>query len=401
MKLVQFDSVDQLRRRAAAWDDLWRRSDVTLPTARAELVAQWVEQFAAGRRFAAIAVEDGGQFVAALPLVAAPGAAGRFLAVLPRNGWTDAGDLLLDPDATNNAIRILAGGLRRLGWAVACGDGVKSQSPSWRRFLDVLRAQNSRIATRTKFHVGLIDIGRDWDACQASWSRNHRGAVKRSLRKLEEAGQVELLAYTDLSPDRADELLQTVCEVEDKSWKGESGSSILRSPGMREFYRRQARQLSECGQLEISLLRQRDTVLAGEYAFTAKGVLHSLKVAYDAEHRQAGPFRLLRYLQLQRFFGEQRIRQVDTLGILSEANAKWSTRMYTLDRVVFGTGGGVGNRLVDGYDRLWPRVKRALGRPLAEAPPLPEKLGAAEYWESLTRPAEEVTPTLAPAGRFS
>jgi hypothetical protein len=202
---------------------------------------------------------------------------------------------------------------------------------------------------------------------------------------------VDLIQCTYLSPKEVDDLLQTVCDVEDKSWKGDSGSSILRMPGMQEFYRRQAQQLAKWDQLEITLLRQHDIVLAAEYAFTAKGVLHSLKIAYDAQFRQSGPFRLLRYLQLQRFFEDERVRQIDTLGILSEANAKWSTRSYALNRVVFGTGTRLGNVLVGCYDQWLPKLKRAVGRPAAE-PALPEKLGAAEYWESLTcRESEEVT----------
>jgi CelD/BcsL family acetyltransferase involved in cellulose biosynthesis len=398
MKLLLLDSLAQLRDAADRWDDLWFRSEVTLPTARAELVAQWVEHFAPAGRFAALAVEDEGQLVAALPMVAASGAAGRMLGLLPRNSWTDAGDLLFDPAAGEEALRLVASGLRRLPWPVVCADGVRAESRSWRIFIRALREQGRRSAMRAKFHVGLIDIAGDWDAYQASWSGNHRHAVKRTLRKLEAEHEVELITHSMISPEEADALLQTVCEVEDKSWKGESESSILRTPGMQQFYQRQARQLAEWGQLEIALLRQRSRVLAAEYAFTAKGVLHSLKIAYDADFRQAGPFRLLRYLQLQQLFREARVRQADTLGILSEANARWSTRHYTLCRAVFSTG-LLGDRLVDAYDRLWPKLKRALGRPTAVISP-PEKLGAAEYWESLTRrDSDAVTHSLQPTSR--
>ena len=54
---IHLTSVADLRAEAAAWDDLWQRSDVSLPLVRAELLAQWVEHFApradfhaAGRR---------------------------------------------------------------------------------------------------------------------------------------------------------------------------------------------------------------------------------------------------------------------------------------------------------------------------------------------------------------
>ncbi len=45
---IHLTSVAALRTNAAAWDDLWQRSDVSLPLLRAELLAQWVEHFAPG-----------------------------------------------------------------------------------------------------------------------------------------------------------------------------------------------------------------------------------------------------------------------------------------------------------------------------------------------------------------
>jgi hypothetical protein len=45
-RLQLISSTSQLRDRAGAWDDLWMRSDVALPTARAELIAQWLDRFA-------------------------------------------------------------------------------------------------------------------------------------------------------------------------------------------------------------------------------------------------------------------------------------------------------------------------------------------------------------------
>ena len=68
-RVVQLDSLADFRARAEAWDDLWRRSEATLPTLRAELTAQWIEQFAPGAKFRAVVVEHRGRPVAALPLV--------------------------------------------------------------------------------------------------------------------------------------------------------------------------------------------------------------------------------------------------------------------------------------------------------------------------------------------
>ncbi len=59
-RIIHLNSIDDLRSAAPAWDDLWWRSDVALPTARAELLAQWLERFAPHRDFHAFAVEEDG-----------------------------------------------------------------------------------------------------------------------------------------------------------------------------------------------------------------------------------------------------------------------------------------------------------------------------------------------------
>jgi CelD/BcsL family acetyltransferase involved in cellulose biosynthesis len=375
MKLIRLVSLEQFRRETERWDDLWLRSRSTLPTTRADLTAQWIEHFAPQKRFAALVVEDQGDFIAALPLVAER-RAGSFAATLPRNEWCDAGDLLLDEEAdSTGALTLLARGLRRSPWSVLHGGGVEIDSSRWERLLQTLSGAGHATAVRPQYDVGLIDIVGDWSTYEASLSGNHRRAVRKSLRKLEANGPVDLVVHRDASPADAAALVRSVFEVEDKSWKGEAGTSVLRVPGMLSFFQRQAKQLAAHGELEILFLQQNGHTLAAEYGFVAKGVYHSHKIAYDPEFAFAGPGRLLRALQLQQYFAEGTYETVDTLGILSEANAKWSTRQRTVGRVVISTGGAAGNCLVSGYASVWPRVKKLLRRKEASSV---EKLGAEE-----------------------
>ena len=99
LRVVRFESIAALRETETAWDDLWQRSDATLPTGRAELIAQWIEQFAPNSKFVALAVERDGQLVAALPLVERRVKRLITAGTLPWNDWCWAGDLLVDPEA--------------------------------------------------------------------------------------------------------------------------------------------------------------------------------------------------------------------------------------------------------------------------------------------------------------
>ena len=103
-QVIHLRSLEELRAAASDWDDLWRRSEVTFPTMRAELLAQWIEHFAAGAEFHAIAVQQEGRWVAALPIVRRK--IGRLInaGVLPCNEWSSSGECLLDFSADVNRV---------------------------------------------------------------------------------------------------------------------------------------------------------------------------------------------------------------------------------------------------------------------------------------------------------
>ncbi len=217
------------------------------------------------------------------------------------------------------------------------------------------------VSARPQFRVGLIDIGREWAGYEAAWSGNHRRALRKTRRKAEAGGAFEMRRHRDIAPRDVASLLEEFCEVEDRSWKGQEGTSILRTPRMFEFFRRQAEQLAEWGQIEMFFLRQNGQAIAAEFGYAAKDVYHSHKIGYDARFRDVGPGHLLRGDQLEDFFQEGRYRHVDLLGVLGEANAKWATRGYEVDRLLIGSGSWLSSAAAAGLDaaRL---VKRRLTR---------------------------------------
>jgi CelD/BcsL family acetyltransferase involved in cellulose biosynthesis len=382
MQLARIESISQLREQASRWDDLWWRSGSSLPTARAEMLAQWVEHFAPGERFLALVVDDGGRWVGALPLVG--GKLGGALPVgkSPSNCWAESGGLHVDAKSDLGRIaQTLAAGISQAPWPVLSLSGADRADTSWLALFAALDQRGLPIAARPEFHLGLIDLVGDWDACQAAWSSNHRTAVKKSLRKLAERGEVRLRQYRDLEPERLAELLRCCFEIEDKSWKGAEGTSIQSTPGMFEFFHRQAQGLAGWGQLEVLTLEVAGQPIAFEYCYVAKGVTYSHKIGYDPAFRQFGPGRLLRYLQLEQYYAEGDRRLFDTMGILCESKAKWCTRSRLIERYLVGTGGLTGSAALWAYRRLWPVARRVLRRDNEFAPP--PKLGAARLLDAM------------------
>lgn len=396
MKLKRIDSVGELRHCAPGWDDLWWRSSSTLPTHRAELVAQWVDHFGADGSFTALAVEDDGQLIAALPLHAVR-KAGMKIGQLTANCWSDSGTLLLDESAdAAAAIRLLQQGARGLGWPVWIFDGIDLHSNAWRRWHEMLTLQGVGSLSKPKYRIGLIDITHNWDAYVAAWSSNHRRSIKKLRRAAEKDGPAELLALTDLSSDAIEPYLHAAFEIEDKSWKGRAGTSILRNPGMYDFFRRQAQQLAQWGQFELYFLHFRGEPIAFDFCYCAKGVLSSHKIGYHHDFRNYGPFQLLRSYQLQALHSDPQRRLLNTLGILGEANAKWSTRYCQSSRLIAAGGNTLGQAALCGYKHIWPALRKCLRRGEQHVPEL--EPGAARLLEkrpetsATQQPAEPAVP---------
>lgn len=366
MQLLCFQSPDQLRAVAPLWDDLWRRSTVTLPSAQAQQLALWVETFAPRGRFRALVVEQSGRFLAALPLIDRRfGKLFRF-GGLPSNRWSSSGELLLDPDCELDRVLVhLLDGCAALPWPLLWFDLVNISAPQWRAFCAAAFALGVRTERHDLYRIGQVEIGDDWQAYQSTRSRNHRQQMRRRLRQLERTGHTELHVRNQFQGGELHELLRIGFEIEDSGWKGDAGTSVLRSPGIFDFYCRQATDLARAGQLELAFLIHDQQPIAFEYGWTAKGVYFSPKVAYDEEFAPYSPGQLLRWSLLRHFHECPNRRLVDFLGPLANATAKWATQSYPIARLVVAPRRGVSNVCLDLLKRLGTRRS-----PIAETLPV-------------------------------
>lgn len=386
LQLIQIESPHAFREYAQAWDDLWWQSETALPTKRAAMLLDWLHQSGATAGFHAIAVADGGRLLAALPLVEQRLARTIRIGKLPVNSWSSAGDLLLDIECDQSAVlNCLVEGIRGLPWPLVWGNTIEINEPRWQAFCTALAEAELPYESSGQFELGLIDIDHDWDAYRQRWSKNHRKQMDRCLRRAREQGELELTIHRDLSGEGWEPLLTEGFEVEDRSWKGAAGSSVLRAAGQLEFYLKQARLLAEWGQLELVFLRLDGWPIAFEFGYRSNGVYFSHKVGYDEAYRALGPGQLLMYLQLEAYHADPDCRLVNCMGILNAATANWCTRSRPIGRLLFGTGRPIGRAIVEVIRQASPfyrqvRTRMSGGPPDAVRP----KLGASNRWRKPT-----------------
>jgi CelD/BcsL family acetyltransferase involved in cellulose biosynthesis len=356
-QLIHITSIDEFRTAAPSWDNLWWRSEVTIPTARAELLAQWVEQFAPQADFHALAVENQGKWVAAMLMVRVK--IGRVLDVgaMPVNAWAPGGGLLLDANTeTDVALDILVAAIRGFPWQWLWLDDVPLNALSWKAFQRAISRAGMASDILERYQVGLIKIDRNWEACRKHWSRSHRQSMAKAARRLAKEGDVDFQMYSMLRPEEVEPLLHKGFEVEDRSWKGEAGSSVFKR-GMFGILVQQAKQLAKWGQLELSFLELNARPIAFSYGFNAKGVHHPNKIAYDPEYAHFSPGQLLFYHILERLYHDPERRAIDCSGEMSEATSRWRPTTYTIGQLVVAPRRLLGRMSLYVYKHCWPYVR--------------------------------------------
>lgn len=380
--LISYDSLSQFRAIATQWDDLWRRSTSSLPTARAEPLRLWFEQFARGAKLRLLAVADGDDLVAALPLYGGPAtsrlaALGRWAAVgrLPVNVWDHCGDLLIDPQADEAAVVArLVDGIDRLPWPLLWLEGMNLALPRWRTFVAALEASRRAHCEHALYCVGQVEIAHDWEAYERSRSRNHRQQTRKGWRHLERAGGQWRFVQQPLGSD-VDSLLRRGFEVEDRSWKGQGGSSVLRATGLLEYFCRQAAALAAAGQLDLSYVELEGVPIGFIYGWRGKDTYYTPKIGYDEQHAGLSPGRLLMGQLIHRLHDDRSCRTLDFFGPLVESTARWATASYDVSRLLVATG-MAGRALLGSYHALRPRLLALRGRRPVDEPPSVRPLAA-------------------------
>ena len=358
LALQHISSVGALRAVAAKWDDLWRRSEVTTPTARAELVAQSIEQFAPYKDFHAIAVKNDGRWVAVLPLIGTR--IKRFLTagIMCGSTWTPGGAFLLDETVPgDNVSDLLVQGIRELPWQLLWLADAAINSSRWSVFREALVRRGIDCDVQEEYRIGLVEIGHDWEAFRSRWSRNHRRNMKRYGRELSRSG-IHFEMHSKLAPDQVEGQVRRAFEIEDRSWRGDAGSSVF-GRGQFHFVLRQATQLAHWGQLELAFLEGDNRPIAFSYGFRAKGVYHVCKIGYDPKSPQArlGLSKLLFYHLLEHLHSDNECYALDLFGRLTQATSNWQPHPYSVGRIIVAPRRLLGRFALYAYRQLRRRER--------------------------------------------
>jgi CelD/BcsL family acetyltransferase involved in cellulose biosynthesis len=359
LRSIYLTSVEQLRAAAADWDDLWWRSETALPTARAEMLAQWIEHFKPRAGFHVLIVAEGQRWVAALPLVSRRVGGLLPAAGLPGNPWMPCGELLLDA-ATDTAavLDVLLAEVADLPWQLLWLNEAVPESPRWQALLRACDRAAMTAAYHERFRVGRVTIGRNWEIYQKRLPKSHRQGMARAAKRLACEGDVQYEMRSQLDVSEVEPWLREAFELEDRGWKGAAGTSVLRTPGMFRFFVGQAEQLARWGQLEAATLRLDGRLLAFVHGFRAKGVYFAHKISYDRRLAAFSPGQLLFCHVLEQLHNSSDTWALDFMGPLNQSLSRWRPETYGVGRVAIAPRRWAGRAAMYAYKNWWRRFRQ-------------------------------------------
>ena len=210
---------------------------------------------------------------------------------------------------------------RRGGWSTLAFDGVVAGS-------ELARAVEAEVATRgLKLESSegsaspYLRIDGDWDAFLRGKSANFRANMKRKLRRLMEAGDIEVCFVTD--PAELDKAMGAIRQIEVRSWKAEEGTAITDRVWEQDFYRALVSKFGKNGQLLITLVRRGSVPLAFDLTLIGGGKAYCLKTSFDAEFAELSAGAVLRTELMRRIFSLG-LDEYDFLGKSERYKLEWS-----------------------------------------------------------------------------
>lgn len=153
--------------------------------------------------------------------------------------------------------------------------------------------------------------GRDKAPLCSTISRKRVKDLERCRRNLNKLGVYEWRLHQNRDVD--DRVLDDFLELENSSWKGAKGTSILASKGGEAFFRTMIRRFADREQVFITEVVLNDAVIASSVNFKIGRTVYAFKVAWDSDYRSYSPGMLNEY-ELLKFIdrGEVEVDYIDS-----------------------------------------------------------------------------------------
>ena len=327
------------------WDDLLKRCKEETAACQAEVLMSFQSNFAPDSQLlAVVARKASGELVAGMPLLVNSGKRLFASATSVANEWCQCGQLLVSPDSDQrSALVTILDELSRLRLSSLWLDWTAYERPQWREFLFLAEQRGWGCQINQKFDVGITRLPESWADFEMSLSKNCRKRTRSELKRLSQQGTLRLEVVVGSQPGELASNLREAFDIEQRGWKGKSGSAIVSRPHVRTFFLNSAQSINKTGQFRLFLLRLNDQAIAFDLGEEIGSLYRSWKISYLPEFADYSPGHVLNQLVIRHFIENTSIKICDSVGPLTAAIRRWSNDQYRLGRIVIAPGTWLSN----------------------------------------------------------
>jgi len=327
LTIQEFTSFDALASLREEWNDLVRGEKYG-PSQSYEWLSTLWDVNAANRKLLVLVVRDSQGITGIAPLVLEverrKGMPARLLKMLSSFHSLHGTPLLLGRGKRDTMEAIFEHLRRRQeSWTIwftlyEAGDAQETM------FFSSLQEHGYPFSTTPEVQSPYQRIEETWEEKLKSLQPRFRTALRSREKRLREKGAVEL-RFLD-SPAEWEQGLAAIREIEEDSWKVETGTAITVQDFQWQFYSRYAPIAAEMNTLRIPVLYVAGEPIAYDYALYENGIYHLLKTSYKNKWHDSYPGFVLRKLLVEWTYA-QGGREIDYLGKNEEWKMKWTNSL--------------------------------------------------------------------------
>jgi len=169
-----------------------------------------------------------------------------------------------------------------------------------------------------------IALDHSWESPESHLNSGRRSDLRRARKRADEAGNVTIQIFCP-APEDLPALLDEAFAVEERSWKGDEATSLVRDADRGAFFRRYADAACRQGTLRICFLRINGQAIAMQLAVEQSRRLWLLKVGYDASYSRCSPGMLLTRETIA-YAASRKLLTYEFLGTCEPWTSVWTDR---------------------------------------------------------------------------
>ena len=257
------------------WRELLERQPEPAPFLHPAWQQVWLEEFQDDRELLILAVREGDALLGVAPLLRENGR----LSLVGHYSICDYMDFVVTPERSGEVFAALLDALLEEPWAELELRGLREDSTTLAELPGLAEAAGLVVNREQEAVAPRVRLVAGWDEYLASLSKKNRHELRRKLRRLQAAGNLELQVYT--SRDDVEAHLPRLLRFMVDS---RADKAAFMSEQMGRFFHRMASTMAEEGLLRLYELELDAKAVASVLCFDFGGQLFLYNSGYDPDY---------------------------------------------------------------------------------------------------------------------